>query len=202
MTVDEPQTTDAELIRRTLAGERNAYGILLLRYQRPLHALVRGIVRVPEEADDLVQETFFRAYRYLDRFDVERAFRPWLFKIGANLCFRHLRRMRRGGWVSLEEEHPRTGQTLLDRLENPGAEEAVTRPLETARLGEAIDRLPPLHRTILVLRGVHQLRYEEIAETLGIPVGTVMSRLNRARRALRDLLTEPGREREIRKRTR
>ncbi len=67
----------------------------------------------------------------------------------------------------------------------------MTRPAETRALAEAIDQLPPLHRTILVLRAVHELRYEEIAETLGIPVGTVMSRLNRARRALRDLLASP-----------
>jgi RNA polymerase sigma-70 factor (ECF subfamily) len=202
LTVDEPQTTDAELIRRTLAGERNAYGVLMLRYQRPLHALVRGIVRVQEDADDLVQETFFRAYRFLDRFDTERALRPWLFKIGANLCFRHLRRSRRGSWVSLEDEHPQTGRRLVERLENPGAEEAVTRPLETARLAEAIDRLPPLHRTILLLRGVHGLHYDEIAETLAVPAGTVMSRLNRGRRALRQLLAEPTRAGAERKRTR
>jgi RNA polymerase sigma-70 factor (ECF subfamily) len=166
----------------------------MTRYQRQLHALIRGIVRTPEDADDLVQETFIRAYRYLDRFDAERAFRPWLFKIGVNLCYHHLRRSRREAWVSLDEEHPETGRARLERLETPGAVAAVTRPLETARLAAAIDRLPPLHRTILVLRAVHELRYEEIAETLGVPVGTVMSRLSRARRALKELLADASSE--------
>jgi len=187
----ERPASDAELVRRTLSGERDAYGVLMQRYQRGLHALVRGIVRDAADADDLVQETFFRAYRFLDRFDAERPFRPWLYKIGSNLCFRHLRRARRGTWLSLDDENPETGTALVDRIENPGAQQAVTRPAETRALAEAIDQLPPLHRTILVLRAVHELRYEEIAETLGIPVGTVMSRLNRARRALRDLLASP-----------
>jgi RNA polymerase sigma-70 factor, ECF subfamily len=185
---ERPEERDGELVRRTLAGDRSAFGVLVGRYQRGLYGLIRGIVRDPADADDLVQEAFFRAYRYLDRFDTDRNFRPWIFKIGANLSFRHLRRHRRGTWISIDAADPETGATLGDRLRSVGAEEAVPRRLEQRRLSEALDRLPPLYRSILVLRAVHELHYEEIAETLGIPVGTVMSRLSRARRALKELL--------------
>lgn len=188
MEQERPEERDGELVRRTLAGDRTAFGVLVGRYQRGLYALIRGIVRNSADADDLVQEAFFRAYRYLDRFDTDRSFRPWIFKIGANLSFRHLRKQRRGSWISIDAEDPRTGLTLGDRLHSPGAEDAVPRRAEYRRLSEAMDRLPPLYRSILVLRSVHELHYEEIAETLGIPVGTVMSRLSRARRALRELL--------------
>jgi RNA polymerase sigma-70 factor, ECF subfamily len=189
-----PEEGDGELVRRTLAGNREAFDILVGRYQRGLYALIRGIVRDTGEADDLVQEAFYRAYRYLDRFDTERSFRPWIFKIGANLSFRYLRQHRRRSWISIEAEDPQTGLTLGDRLRSPGAEEAGPRLLEHRRLSEAMDRLPPLYRSILVLRAVHGLHYEEIAETLAIPVGTVMSRLSRARGALRELL-EPQKNR-------
>jgi RNA polymerase sigma-70 factor, ECF subfamily len=188
---ERPEERDGELVRRTLAGDRSAFGTLIGRYQRGLYALIRGIVRDPADADDLVQEAFFRAYRYLDRFDTDRNFRPWVFKIGANLSFRHLRKHRRGSWISIDAEDPQTGLTLGDRLRSPGAEEAVPRSAEYRQLSEAMDRLPPIYRSILVLRAVHELHYEEIAETLGIPVGTVMSRLSRARRALRGLLETP-----------
>lgn len=188
MEQQRPEERDGELVRRTLAGDRTAFGVLIGRYQRGLYALIRGIVRDPADADDLVQEAFFRAYRYLDRFDTDRNFRPWIFKIGANLSFRHLRRHRRGSWISIEAEDPQTGLTLGDRLRSPGAEDAGPQRVEHRRLAEAMDRLPPLYRSILVLRAVHELHYEEIAETLGIPVGTVMSRLSRARRAMRELI--------------
>ena len=184
----DAEESDGALVRKTLGGDPEAFGVLVRRYQRGLHALIRGIVRDSNDADDLVQEAFFRAYRYLDRFDPGRSFRPWLFKIGANLSFRHLRRRRSGMWIALEQENPDTGLSAADRLPSPGAEDAVTRHLETRTLGEAMDRLPPLFRSILILRAVHEMRYEEIAETLGIPVGTVMSRLSRSRQALRALL--------------
>ncbi len=188
MQQEPAEERDGELVKRTLAGDRTAFAVLVGRYQRGLFALIRGIVRDPADADDLVQEAFYRAYRYLDRFDTDRNFRPWLFKIGANLSFRHLRKQRRGSWISIEAEDPETGLTLGDRLRSPGAEEAVPRGVEHRRLAEAMDRLPPLYRSILVLRAVQELHYEEIAETLCIPVGTVMSRLSRARHALRELL--------------
>lgn len=178
---------DHLLIRRTLDGDQEAFGILMRRYQRDVHSLLRGVLRNSSDADDLTQEAFYRAYRYLDRFDLRRPFAPWIHRIGLNLAFRHLRRSRMGTF-SLEDEHPATGRSLRDALPSPGAERRITGRLELRQIEEALGQIPPMHRSILTLRGIHGLRYEEIAAILGIPEGTVMSRLSRARAALRDIL--------------
>ncbi len=183
--------SDQELIRRTLRGDRECYGILLQRYQRGLYALIRGMVQNHDDADDLTQEAFLRAYRYLDRFQQDRTFRPWLYRIGVNLALHHLRRRRTVRWLSLDDEDPETGIRLLDVMPSAGAEEAVRRPAEARRLAEAVDQVPPGFRAVLILRAVEGLHYEEIAAIMGIPVGTVMSRLSRARAGLRVILAGP-----------
>lgn len=160
----------------------------MTRHARGLHGLILGTVRNPQDADDLTQEAFFRAYRYLSRFQSDRSFRPWLYRIGLNLAFTHLRRSRSGRWLHLDEADPETGRTPLERLADPDAEARVTRSAEVRGLEDAWESLPPLYRSILNLRVVQGLHYEEIAEVLGIPQGTVMSRLSRARAALRGAL--------------
>jgi RNA polymerase sigma-70 factor, ECF subfamily len=195
----EGTESDQTLVAETLAGNRESFGVLMRRHQRGLYRLIRGVVRNADDADDLTQEAFYRAFRYLDRFDRERSFRPWLYKIGVNLSFHHLRRSRGEQWLRLDDEDPETGLSPMDRLVAPEGEAAIRRPLEMRRLEEAMEALPPLHRSVLVLRAVHGLHYEEIAEVLGIPQGTVMSRLSRARQVLRGILAgvsvrrEPGR---------
>jgi len=182
---DDVTISDEDLVARALDGDAAAFGTLMRRYQGAVHRLVQGIVRNRTDADDLTQETFFRAYRYLGGFDPGRPLSPWLLRIAANLAFTHLRRQRRGAWLSLDAEHPRTGRTVLDSVNAPGAEAAVERPARHRELEAALDALPPLYRSILVLSAVHEMRYDEIASILGIPIGTVMSRLSRARTAMR-----------------
>ncbi len=178
---------DHLLIRQTLDGDQEAFGILMRRYQSEVHSLLRGILRNRSDADDLTQEAFFRAYRYLDRFDLRRPFTPWIYRIALNLAFRHLRRGKKG-CLSLEDEHPATGQTLRDSLPAPCAAKRIADRLELWQVEEALEQIPPMHRSILILRAVHGLSYEEISGILGIPEGTVMSRLSRARASLRDAL--------------
>jgi len=181
---------DHLLIRQTLGGDQEAFGILMRRHQSDVHSLLRGIVRNGADADDLTQEAFFRAYRYLDRFDPRRPFTPWICRIAINLAFRHLRR-RTKGCLSLEEEHPATGRSLRDSLPAPDSDRRIAGRLELRQVEAALEQLPPMHRSILVLRAIHGLSYGEIAGILGIPEGTVMSRLSRARASLRDALI-PG----------
>ncbi len=187
-----PDDTDQDLIRRTLQGDRGSYGVLMGRYQRGLYLMIRGMVRNHDDANDLVQEAFFRAYKYLDRFQLERPFRPWLYRIGANLALHHIRHRKKAHWLSLEDENPDTGLRLMDAIADPGSEDAVREPVETRALAEAIEKVPPGFRAVLVLRAVEGLHYEEIAAVLGIPLGTVMSRLSRARSALREILENPA----------
>jgi RNA polymerase sigma-70 factor, ECF subfamily len=160
------------------------------RYQRRVFAVAFRIVRRADVAEDVAQDTFIRAYRALDRFEVGRPFGPWVVRIGANLAINHRRSPK-----SREEELPQGHQ------ETPGRDES---PLEQllaheagAVLENALEALPQEQRAVFVLRVYESLSYDEIAETLGISPGTVMSRLSRARQKLRVLvlpyLSRPGR---------
>lgn len=189
---------DAEDIRRTLAGDRNAFEGLVRRHHRDLARMLRGITRSIEEAEDLTQEAFLRAYRALDRFDLARPFRPWLWTIGIRLALHAIARKDRRN-VSLDDEDEESGArsdgpwmadtSSVHRIEENLARDDIERALAT---------LDPEHRAVILLRAVEEKSYEEIAEILGIPKGTVMSRLFRARMRLREKLegshvrTRPG----------
>jgi RNA polymerase sigma-70 factor, ECF subfamily len=189
--MEQAAREDAELIRRTLAGDRNAFEGLVLRYHRDLMRLLRRITRSIEDAEDLTQETFLRTYRALDRFDLEKPFRPWLWTIGIRLALHAIAKKGRSN-VSLdgaddapEGEGRRDGPWLADTR----SLERIDENLMQRDLMEALDQMDPQHRAILILRVIEERSYEEIATILQIPQGTVMSRLNRARISLRKKLS-------------
>ena len=191
-----PYPTDGELVRRAKQGEKLAFDELMQRYQQEVITVAFRMLDHHEEALELAQEAFFRAYRGLPRFREEAAFRTWLYQIVLNLC-RHRRRWyarhRVGQTLSLdapvgeEESDP-----ISDRIPDPGAgprEEAAQRQIqETVR--RALARLPAPFKTVLILREIEGLSYEEVAAVCKEPIGTVRSRLHRARVMLRDKLTE------------
>lgn len=175
--------TDVELVRQALAGDTRAFDELMKRYSENIYRLTYSIMRCHADASDLSQETFIRAYRSLARYDERFAFWTWLRRIAVNLCFNALKRQRRFGFVPLADDG-REGQDIPDP--RPGPEDSgLRRDLE-----RALTMLPPEQRTVLVLRVIEEMSYNEISATLGIPVGTVMSRLNRARQKLKELLKE------------
>jgi RNA polymerase sigma-70 factor, ECF subfamily len=153
--------------------------------------LLRRITRSVEDSEDLAQEAFLRAYRALDRFDLERPFRPWLWTIGIRLALQAIAKKGRdhasldGSNRSGDDERRGDGPWLAD---NSPAEQIEGR-LMHRDLMEALDRMDPQHRAVLILRVIEERTYEEIAAILEIPQGTVMSRLNRARISLRKLLS-------------
>ena len=151
------------------------------RYQRRVYAVAFRITRRHDVADDVAQETFLRAYRALDRFERRRPFGPWVVRIAANLAINQLRspRAREDG---LPEGHRETPSAAAGPLEQLLESEAG------AVLERALDGLPGEQRTVFVLRVHEGLSYQEIAETLGLAPGTVMSRLSRAREKLRTTL--------------
>jgi RNA polymerase sigma-70 factor (ECF subfamily) len=191
-TIEEPEGEDAALVRRTLAGDPGAFEVLVRRHHRDLFRTLRRITRNVEDAEDLTQEAFLRGYRALDRFDPARPFRPWLWTIGIRLAFQRLAKKERGN-VSLdtagvEEDEGRAGS---------GAWWTDTRALEELdgrllrrEIDEALEELDPQHRAILLLRVVEERSYEEIAGILDVPIGTVMSRLSRARARLKAKLMD------------
>ncbi len=167
---------DAEAIRATLRGERQAFARLVEKYQRPLYAMLRRLVRQHEDADDLLQECFLRAFQHLEEFEVSRPFYPWLYRIALNLA---LSSMRRRKW-----QLPMESLDLLSSGEEDPEKSIAASEFHVA-LERAIAKLPAEQRTILLLRTREDMSYQELSQTLGIEVGTVMSRLARAREKLR-----------------
>jgi RNA polymerase sigma-70 factor (ECF subfamily) len=177
-------------VRRTLEGDTNAFEAIVRRYHGGLLKVLRRMTRSQEEAEDLTQEAFLRAYRALDRFDVTRPFRPWLWTIGIRLALHSLARRSRSE-VSLQARDDETdGDRAQDGpwMADPGSLESVEGPLVRREVRDALEELDPTARAVLILRVFEEKSYEEIAGILDIPKGTVMSRLHRAREKLKTRL--------------
>jgi RNA polymerase sigma-70 factor (ECF subfamily) len=179
---DRSAVPDAEIVQLVVRGEIDAFDELVRRTRRPAYRLARRITRNHEDADDVVQESYVKAYQALARFDPNRAFQPWFLTIVAHAALSQIRQRSRRAAVPLDEPGP-DGTSLADRLsDDPAPDPAMTRRLLDAE--EALSRLSDEHRAILSLRVDGDLPYADIAGALDIPVGTVMSRLARAREAL------------------
>ena len=174
--------SDESLVRRVRAGDTPAFGKLVERYMRRAYYSALGLVGSHEDALDLSQEAFARAFRARERLDPERPFYAWLYQIIRRLCFNFVRdrRTRRRGIesASLWLVHQATARSA----DNP--QETLERREARERVTQALESLPDRDREILVLKEFEGLRYREIAELIGIPMGTVMSRLYSARRRL------------------
>jgi RNA polymerase sigma-70 factor (ECF subfamily) len=184
--------SDGELVQRARNGDRDAFRQLVERYQRKIATLALGMLRNREDALDVVQETFTKAYQSLDRFKGDASFYTWTYRIAVNLCIDYQRRETKLQQASLE---PRAGEPGEDRLatlpdaSGEGDPYRRTRDAEIARgLRRAIAELTPEHRAVILLREVDGLSYEEISRVLECPKGTVMSRLHYARRQLQERL--------------
>jgi RNA polymerase sigma-70 factor (ECF subfamily) len=183
----EVASTDAALIERCLAGDDTAHAALVAEHHRLVLGLATHLLGDREEALDLSQEVFLRVFRTLHRFRGQSALRTWIFRIVVNQVRnrqRWWRRRARSNQISLDQHIRDHGEMVLGSDDcTPDSE--LRRKELGARLKTAIQRLPFEQRTALVLREVEGLRYEEIAFSLGLPVGTVKSRLTRARQTLR-----------------
>lgn len=174
---------DSDLVGRCLAGEEGAYGLLLKKYKRPVFSLVYRMVRQREEAEELASEAFFKAFRALPGFDPAQPFSSWIFKIASNLSIDWLRR-RKMETSSLDEE----GSVWELPDERPTAEDVLEKKQTMRVVEEAIGRLAPDYRAVVLLRHQEERSYEEIADILGLPLGTVKIRLFRAREELKKRL--------------
>jgi RNA polymerase sigma-70 factor (ECF subfamily) len=179
----EMETTWAAMAR---TGDRRAFGQLVERYMRRAYASALGLVGSPADALDLSQEAFVRAYRSMSRFRAGAAFYPWYYKILRNLCFNHLRDRARRARILREAAAggERPGTTGFA----PSPEALAQRSELCEAVWEAMGTLKKEHREILVLREFEGRTYKEIADAVGCPVGTVMSRLFAARKQLKAAL--------------
>lgn len=182
----EVGVAEAALIERCTAGDEVACADLVGAHQRMVYTLALHLLGDPDEALDLSQEVFMRVFRTLSSFRGQSALRTWIYRIVINQVRnrqRWWRRRRRSSQVSLDEHLQRFGDVESTRDALP--DRLVASKETAARIWRALDRLPFDQRTALILREIDGLRYDEIAFTLGVAVGTVKSRLTRGRQALR-----------------
>jgi RNA polymerase sigma-70 factor, ECF subfamily len=183
---------DRSLVDAASAGDRDAFGRLVQRYQAQIVNLARALTADDGEADDLAQETFIRAYKAIGRFRGDSMFRSWLYRIALNVINSHLKsRTRRWQWWggSLDDRKPDEASDGASQVASGSApidEDAARRQL----IDRALGSLPADMRTAVTLRDVHGFDYAEISAMLGVPLGTVESRIFRARQRLRPLLAE------------
>ncbi len=195
--------TDASLVSATLQGDRDAYRMLVERYQERMLRMTLEILRNEHDAEDVVQESFVKAFLSLDKFKGDSSFFTWLYRITYNMAVDLKRRSQRRGGEHFEyKEHfgvSTKGDSQSGQPEAPsalanhtveGPYEALIRKQTGSKLEEAFAQLSDEHRAVITLREVDGLDYEEIAQALGIPRGTVMSRLFYARKVLQRTLRE------------
>jgi RNA polymerase sigma-70 factor (ECF subfamily) len=191
------QLSDEQLFQRYTNGDEHGFQLLMERYEPRIQGFLRKRLSDEERVEDLTQDTFLRIHRARESYDPARKFSTWIHTIANNLLkneFRNRSRRRETAFSELRPEHSTSGApTRPVEFESGHAdpEQETYRSELREAIGTAIERMDEHHRIPFVMREVDDLSYEEIAEAIGIPVGTVKSRLNRARHSFRSLLPVP-----------
>ena len=184
----KPEDSDAVLVQRTVAGDQKAYELLVIKYQRRIQRLIGRMVRDVDLVEDIAQETFIRAYRALAQFRGDAQFYTWLYRIAVNTAKKALMELKRDPTISEnsfksgDEDETSHLENELTSLETP---EALLASKEIAAMvNAAMEALPEELRQAIALREIEGLSYEEISEVMNCPIGTVRSRIFRAREAI------------------
>jgi RNA polymerase sigma-70 factor, ECF subfamily len=189
-----PDTPEKQEERRLIAlaqkGDTEAFDLLMRRYERQVYNLAFRMTSNYDDANDVAAEAFVRVFNALKRFRGDAAFSTWLYRIVTNVFLDERKRRQAHPQVSLEEEYDVDGSPLQRQVEDagPGPDDLAELTERRDVMDRAIASLPEFQRQIITMYHVADLSYEEIAEVTGLPIGTVKSRLNRARLALRDVL--------------
>jgi RNA polymerase sigma-70 factor, ECF subfamily len=182
---------ESALVAQAKAGDQSAFSELVRRYERKIYRLAKNITRNDEDAEDVLQDAFLKAYTHLDNFKGDSKFYTWIVRIAVNEALMRLRKRKNDRSVPLDEPVDLGEETVTREIavweDNP--EQQYSQEEWRRILDEAIDTLKPDFRTVFVLRDIEELSTEETAETLGISIPAVKSRLLRARLALREKLT-------------
>jgi RNA polymerase sigma-70 factor (ECF subfamily) len=187
------QVDDKELVATALKGDEAAYGELLERFRRPVFSLIYRMIGDREQAEDLAQESFVKAFNNLDSYNPKYRFSSWLFKIANNHAIDHLRRAKlstvsiHGSPHAADAEREEETRIVLETPDESPEQEILALELG-GEIEDAIRQLRPEYRTAVILRHIENRPYEEIAEIMEVPIGTVKTFLHRARAELRDAL--------------
>jgi RNA polymerase sigma-70 factor, ECF subfamily len=185
---------DRELVESARKGDRDAFRTLFERYHRRAYALAFGVLRNPDDALDVVQDAFIKAHKYLEKFEGNSSFYTWLYRIVMNLAIDHLRKHRRVKPVELDEKHLDEASAGDDGLlptmlgGNPGR--ALMDKEIRARIDQALGELSENHRSVLIMRELEGMSYEEMAQAMSCSKGTIMSRLFHARKNMQKRLAD------------
>jgi RNA polymerase sigma-70 factor (ECF subfamily) len=173
-----PSVTDEQLVASLSAGDTDCLATLVTRWERPLHRFVYRLLQRPEDARDVCQETFLRVLRRADRFRPGSRFSTWMYQIALNLCRDHMRRRKRWGLIfatAPESREPVTETAPATDAEDPST--FAERQEMGRAISDALSRIPPQQREVLILKEYEGLKFKEIAELLGCPESTVKSRM-------------------------
>jgi len=191
MAVTTPALDESVLVSQAREGDTEAFAALVRRYEGKIFRLAQHITQNREDAEDVLQETFMKAYEHLDQFKGDSKFYTWIVRIAVNQALMKLRRRRTDKSVSLDETIDTGEDTVVREIaawgEDP--EQRFSREELSQILDGAIEGLEPIYRSVFVLRDIEEMSTEETAETLGLSVPAVKSRLLRARLQLRERLT-------------
>lgn len=189
-------TDDLTLVKRVRGGDQRAFRTLVERYQRKVFSVALGMLKDKEEAMDVSQEAFVKVYRYLDHFKGDASFYTWLYRITVNICIDVIRRRgpQKGEQVEFDEaiaaDLSEANIGALGSRLGTNPQKAALRKELAQKIQEALQEVPEKHRAILLLREIEGMSYEDLARTLNIPKGTVMSRLFHARAKVQKILSE------------
>ncbi len=189
--MNQDRPSDAELVAATQAGDPQAFGMLVERHQERLFNILLRVLGNADDASDVLQDAFVKAYTKLDSFRGSSKFFTWMYRVALNLaCSHHRKTRRRRTETSIDAMKSNVGQEPIDLDGSP--DERMLQAEQAEAVQVALLQLSDEHRQILVLREMEDCSYETIAEILEVPVGTVRSRLYRARLQMKDLLASPA----------
>lgn len=188
---EDDRQQDAEMLEAVIGGDATAYRGLVEKYQGRVYSMVYGMVRNREDARDITQEAFVKAYQSLDSFRVESSFYTWLYKIAMNRAIDFLRKRRRRSAGEYDDQTATKSDGVIpDVYHADSPRKVVERKQLYSAIMDALQKLPEEQRQVVLLRELEGLSYKEIAEVMGLAEGTVMSRLFYARKKLQQLLAD------------
>jgi RNA polymerase sigma-70 factor (ECF subfamily) len=186
---------ELQLVKRAQDGDQQAFQELVENYQRKVYSICYGMLKHKQDSLDVSQEVFIKVFKYLENFNFNSSFYTWLYRITVNKCIDYIRKQSRRSEVDYDDTIQRNNEVIGDDNIMPSTlgiqpDRVYGRQELREKMLEALDTLSEKHRTILILREVEGLAYEEMAEVLDISKGTVMSRLYHARRYFQDAIKE------------